>query len=142
MRIQSTALLLILAAATIQARPERFDTKKLEGTYTIMSGKSDGKPIPADEIKGWTVTFTKDRVTGHDKDRKVFYSATYSIDDTTKPYTIRMESLEPKKGEMSSGVIEIDGATVKLCYNLPGGKAPRKFDAGEKQHCFRLMKMK
>jgi len=140
MRIPNLCLAaLVLATA---ARGESFDTKKLEGTYTIVSGRSDGKPIPADHVKGSVVTFTADTVSGTDKDRKMFFSSTYTIDDSTKPYTLKMVSVSPKKGEKATGVIEIDGDTVKLCYNLPGGEAPRTLDAGEKQHCFVLKKMK
>jgi hypothetical protein len=49
-----------------------------------------------------------------------------------------MVSTSPKAGEKSQGVVEVDGDTVKICYNLPGGKPPASFKAGEKQHCFEL----
>ncbi len=137
-----TYTLIALSMSALVAAAERFDTKKLEGSYTVVSGQRDGKALPEEEFKGSVVTFTADRVTGTDKDRKMFFASTYTIDDSSRPYTIKMESISPKKGEKAEGVIEIDGDTVKLCYNLPGGKAPRGFEAGEKQHCFVLKRMK
>lgn len=140
MRIVTYTLITLTMSALVAA--ERFDTKKLEGSYTVVSGQRDGKALPEMDFKGSVVTFTADKVTGTDKDRKMFFASTYTIDDSSKPYTLRMESISPKKGEKAEGVIEIDGDTVKLCYNLPGGKAPRGFDAGEKQNCFVLKRMK
>lgn len=140
MRLVTNTILVVLMGALFPATRAGFDTKKLEGDWTIVSGKRDGKPIPADEIKGARVTFTKDQIVGTDKDKKRLFAATYTVDDTTKPYTLRMTGLYPKRGEKAEGVIEVSGDTAKLCYNLPGGKPARNFEAGEKQHCFVLKK--
>ncbi|MBY0228022.1 MAG: TIGR03067 domain-containing protein [Gemmataceae bacterium] len=142
MRVFTAATVAVMLAAVMQVRGDKFDTSKVEGAYEIVSGKSDGKPIPEREIKGSLVTIGKDAITGTDKDRKMFFACTYTIDDTTKPWTIRMVATEPKKGEKAEGVIAWEGKELKLCYNLPGGKVPTAFDAGEKQHCFVLRKKK
>jgi len=142
MRVFTTTAIAVMLVAMIQARGDKFDTAKIEGTYEIVKGKSDGKPLPESHFKGSQVTIGKDTITGLDKDRKTFYAATYAIDDTTTPWTIKMESTAPKKGEKAQGVIGWEGKTLKLCYNLPGGKTPTDFNAGEKQHCFVLRKKK
>ena len=141
MRLATYSMLALFLAAVLQARPD-FDTKKIEGTYSIVSGQRNGKPLPEAEIKGALVTFTADRITSTDKERKEMYAATYKIDESSSPPTIRMESIAPKKGEKAQGVIEIKGDTVRLSYNLPGGEAPKEFKAGEKQHFFVLKKVK
>ena len=114
----------------------------LSGTYTIVSGERAGKKIPDEEIKGAQVTFTKGKVTGTDKDKKEFFAATFTIDVSPLPNRIDMVSTAPKAGEKASGVIEIAGDTVKICYNLPGGEVPKDFKTHDKQQCFVLKRAK
>ena len=110
---------------------------KLQGGYTIVSGESDGKPIPAERIKGTTVRFTKDRIVTTDKDKKEVYVATYTLDGTKKPCVIKMKAEVPKEGE-ATGLVKKEGDTITLIYNEPGGKVPTEFKAGEKQNLFVL----
>jgi len=49
-----------------------------------------------------------------------------------------MTTTAPKKGETTSGIIERDGDSVKICYALPGGKTPTEFKAAENQQYFVL----
>ena len=115
----------------------------LLGTYTIVSGERDGKKIPAEEVRDSVVTFTRDKVLGVDKDRNEFFSATYTLDATaTEPMRIMMTSVKPVAGEKATGLIKVSGDQVTICYNLPGGKAPTDFTAGEKQQCFVLKRIK
>jgi uncharacterized protein (TIGR03067 family) len=145
-----TRMLALVGALAVVAGPAGADdtTRKagapsaLAGTYTIVSGERDGKKIPDDEIKGATVTFGKGKVTGMDKDRKEFFAATYTVDVSPLPNRIDMVSVSPKAGEKASGVIEIAGDTVKICYNLPGGDVPKDFTTREKQQCFVLKRTK
>jgi uncharacterized protein (TIGR03067 family) len=111
---------------------------KLDGTYTVVSGEHAGKAIPEAEIQGSVVTFTGDRIVGTDKDRKEFFAATYMVDTTAKPMKIVMTSTAPKAGEKAAGIIQVEGDTIKLAYNLPGGEAPTDFKTGAKQHMFVL----
>jgi uncharacterized protein (TIGR03067 family) len=122
------------------ATPARKGDKgglKLEGGYTIVSGESGGKPIPADRIKGSTVRFTGDRIVTTDKDKKEVYVATYTLDESKSPCVIRMKAKVPAEGE-ATGLIKKEGDTVTLIYNEPGGKVPTEFKAGEKQNLFVL----
>ncbi|MBX9583686.1 MAG: TIGR03067 domain-containing protein [Gemmataceae bacterium] len=108
---------------------------KLEGGYTIVSGESGGRPIPAERIKGTTVRFTKDKIVTTDKDKKEVYVATYTLDESKSPCVIKMKATVPAEGE-ATGLIKKDGDTLTLIYNEPGGKAPTDFKAGEKQNLF------
>jgi uncharacterized protein (TIGR03067 family) len=125
------------------------DTKKgggkdaaggLEGGYTIVSGERGGKPIPAEEIKGSIVRFTKDEVIGTDKDKKQIFVAKYTLDSSKTPWVIRMKSTAPAEGE-ATGLIEKKDDTVRIIYNLPGGKVPDDFKAEERQQLFVLKNM-
>ncbi|HVK08745.1 MAG TPA: TIGR03067 domain-containing protein [Gemmataceae bacterium] len=132
------SLLTCLAVPAIIAADDKAKPTKLDGTYTVVSGEHGGKAIPEDQIKGSVVTFTGDRIVGTDKDKKEFFAATYMVDTTAKPMKIVMTSTAPKAGEKAAGIIQVDGDTVKLAYNLPGGEAPTDFKTGEKQHMFVL----
>lgn len=109
----------------------------LEGGYTIVSGESDGKPIPAERVKGHVTRFTKDKIVTTDKDKKEVYVAEYKLDDSKKPCVIKMKSTTPKEGE-AMGLIKKEGDTITLIYALPGGKMPDDFKTEEKQNLFVL----
>jgi uncharacterized protein (TIGR03067 family) len=122
---------------------------KLEGTYTIESGERDGKAIPAERIKGALVAFTADTIIGTDKDKKEFFSSTYTLDDSAKPMKIMMKSKpmndakkDPQRDLTATpetpGLIEVNDDTVKIIYALPGGKGPTTFKTAEMQHLFIL----
>jgi len=147
-KLRFIALAVLLAALPALAedkdkgKEEKADTGKLVGSYTIVKGQGDGKDIPKEHFEKSLVVFAKDKITGHDKDKKEFFGATYTLDTSSKPWKIMMVSTSPKKGEKADGVIELDGDSLKICYALPGGKAPTGFKAGEKQHYFELKRLK
>jgi uncharacterized protein (TIGR03067 family) len=145
-RIMTFALCLLLAGLFSLSAEERkskdnAEPKKLTATYTILKGQRDGKDIPKEHFKGAVVTFTAEKIFGHDREKKEFFAATYTLDTSSKPWKIHMTSSAPKKGETADGILEADGDTVRICYALPGGKTPTTFTAGEKQHCFTLKRM-
>lgn len=121
------------------------DDKKapLEGGYTIVSGEKAGKAIPEGEIKGAIVKFTGDKILGTDKDKKEFFSATFTLDTSKAPWAIEMTSKNPKDGKeaKASGLIKKEGDTVTVIYALPGGEAPKDFKTKENQQLFVLKNM-
>jgi uncharacterized protein (TIGR03067 family) len=109
----------------------------LEGTYTVVGGEENGKPTPPEKVKGSVVRFTKDTITGHDKDKKEFFAAKYTVDTSKKPWAIKMKSTAPKEAE-AVGLVKRDGDTVTLIYALPGAPAPTEFKTGDRQNMFIL----
>jgi uncharacterized protein (TIGR03067 family) len=116
---------------------EKKGTESLEGTYTIVSGKENGKAIPAERIKGSVVKFTGNTVLGTDKDKKEFFSATYTLDTSKTSWVISMTSKQPKEAR-TTGLVKKDGETLTIIYALPGGKAPKDFTTEEMQQMFVL----
>jgi uncharacterized protein (TIGR03067 family) len=129
------------AASGTRAEDKKADEKKaassLEGGYTIVSGEHGGKMIPEAEIKGSVVRFTGNQILGTDKDKKEFFSATYTLDTSKTPWVINMTSKQPKE-EKTTGLIKKEGDTVTIIYALPGGEAPKEFKTKEKQNLFVL----
>lgn len=111
---------------------------KLEGGYTLVSGESDGKAIPAEKVAGATVRFTGDRIVATDKDKKDFYVATFKLDTAKTPWAIRMTSVQPKPGLEALGLVKKEGDTVTLIYTIPDGPAPTEFKTKKGQNMFVL----
>jgi uncharacterized protein (TIGR03067 family) len=127
-------------SAWAEEKAVKLDAKSLEGTYTITKGEQDGKALPPDHFKGSVVTITKSKIYGTDKNTKEFFSAEYAVDTSSSPATIKMKSTAPKK-DNTAGVVEMSGDTVRICYALPGGETPKKFETGVKQNCFTLKRI-
>ncbi len=122
----------------------------VNGTYTIVSGEENGKAIPKERIEGSLVIFTDKTVAGTDKDKKEFFSSTYSIDGSKTPWVITMteagrgaksddkkvEDKKPAEKVSTPGLIKVDGEMVTIIYALPGGKAPTEFKTADMQQMF------
>jgi len=143
-------LLLALPVAFAEDRDDKKDktvdkkaeASKLQGTYTIVSGKRDGEDLPKKDFAHSVVVIEKGKIYGHDKEKKEFFGATYTLDTSSKPWKISMVSTSPKKGEKAEGVVELHGDKVRIAYALPGGETPKTFEAGKKQQSFVLVRTK
>lgn len=109
----------------------------LEGSYTIVSGEKDGRPIPDTEIQGSIVRFTGDKIVGTDKEKKEFFVTSFTLDAGKTPWVINMKSSTPKEAT-ATGLVKKEGDTVTIIYALPGGDAPQEFKTREKQQLFVL----
>lgn len=143
--IRATAVCIAAVFAAVVVADDKKPVElatQLEGTYTIVSGEKNGNPIPEGEITGSVVRFSKDRVTGTDKDTKEFFAASYTLDTATKPYRIKMKSETPKGNVETTGIIEVTHTGVRICYALPEGTEPTEFKTKNKQQMFVLKKSK
>jgi uncharacterized protein (TIGR03067 family) len=142
MRYTFTVAVLALAACGATADDRKLTQpvmkQSLEGSYTILSGEREGKPIPMAEIDGSTVVVTKTNIMSADKDKKELFSATYTLDLTKTPATISMTRRMPGKDgstieETAAGLVKWEMDKVTIVYAMPGGKTPTEFKAGDKQ---------
>lgn len=103
------------------------ETKKFEGTWTIASSVTDGVEIPRDQLKGFLVIYEGDKHTVK-VGEQVFQVGTQKIDPSKSPKTIDMTITEgPSKGAVMLGIYEIDGDTLKVCFDPAGKKRPTEF---------------
>jgi len=116
--------------------------KGIEGRFKIVKAFKDGKQEPDKEVKDVMVVITKNTIISTGKDKKQVYGATYTLDTSKEPWQISMVGTAPKKGEKAEGIVKRDGDKLHVCYALPGGKVPTTFEAGEKQHCIILERVK
>ena len=103
------------------------EVKKFQGTWTIESSVTGGKELTADELKGFILTFEGDKHTLKKGD-DVFQVGTQKIDPSKSPKTIDVTITEgPNKGKVMLGIYEIDGDTLKVCFDPQGKKRPTEF---------------
>jgi uncharacterized protein (TIGR03067 family) len=125
------SLIAISAGATgdKKAHPE----KARDGTWIAVGMEQNGKKLAAEAvekldikltIKGENYTVT---IAG-----KVADKGTSKIDTTKKPLATEITSeLGPNKGKKILGIIEVDGDTLKACYDLEGKGRPTEFATKE-----------
>jgi uncharacterized protein (TIGR03067 family) len=103
------------------------EMKKFEGTWNIESSVSGGQESPRDQLKAFLVIYEGDKHTLKYGD-KVFQVGTQKIDPSKSPKTIDVTMTEgPQKGTVMLGIYEIDGDTLKVCFDPEGKKRPTEF---------------
>src|SRR5262245_42962768 len=103
------------------------ELKRFQGAWTIESSVTGGMAIPADQLKEFIVTFEGDKHTLKVGD-KVFQVGTQKLDPSKSPKTIDVTLTEgPNKGAVMLGIYEIDGDTLKACFDPTGKTRPTEF---------------
>ena len=120
---------------------KKAEDPKLEGKYTLVSGKKNGSAVDEDAKKA-EFTFAADKITIKGKDANFVMG--YKIDPTKTPMQIDMaiaEGPEGTKGAKALGIIEVKGDTLKLAYYLDKDKRPKDFE-GKDGFLFEFKKAK
>ena len=103
------------------------ELKKFEGTWTVESMESGGKKIPAEAMKDVTLTFEGDKYTVKNG-KDVIQVGMQKLDASKSPKTLDGTVIEGfGKGAVMPGIYEIDGDTLKVCYDEEGKKRPTEF---------------
>lgn len=103
------------------------ETRKFQGIWTIESSVTGGMEIPAEQLKGFRVIYDGDKHTVKMGDQ-VIQVGTQKIDPSKSPKTIDVTMTEgPSKGAVMLGIYEIDGDTMKACFDPQGKKRPTEF---------------
>jgi uncharacterized protein (TIGR03067 family) len=110
-------------------------TAKVEGTWAVTAGSSDGKKLPDEVIaKAMVSVVFKDggyKVTGMGMQIE---AGTYKVDASKKPATIDMTITEGGGVEKSQvGIFKLEGDVLTLAIGAAGVKdRPKNFDGGDK----------
>ena len=132
MRITVAALLcgLGLAAASALADDKadiEKEVRRFQGAWTIESSETGGKKLPADDLKGLIVTFEGNKHTVKKGD-EVIQVGTQKLDPSKSPKTIDVTVTDGvNKCTVMLGIYEIDGGTLKVCFDPQGKKRPTEF---------------
>jgi uncharacterized protein (TIGR03067 family) len=103
------------------------ELKKFQGVWTFESVEAAGQKSPAESLKGLTLVFEGEKHTVK-KGEQVLQVGTQKIDPSKSPKTIDVTMTEgPSKGAVMLGIYEINGETLKVCFDETGKKRPTEF---------------
>ena len=115
------AVALVVAAGTQDA-----DATRLNGTWVLVRGEQEGKPLPEDATQGIKMVIDGDKhtlIVGSDK-----MVSTHLLDPTTTPKSIDAKATEgPYKDMTLLGIYRIRGDEFTVCFAAPGKERPKNF---------------
>ncbi len=103
---------------TVWGDDAKRDEYKLQGTWQVTEGVSEGKPIPKEQLERMKVVFAGEKMSifPPDGDGKKTVESTFTVDPGKKPKALDTTRLEGgAKGKTAKGIYELDGDTLKLC---------------------------
>jgi uncharacterized protein (TIGR03067 family) len=124
-RLILSAVGVIGLAAVATARDAKED-KAMDGTWELVSGELGGQKFPEAVTKTLTLVLDGEKYTvkspGPDD------KGTVKRDPSKTPKELDVIGAEgPNKGKTFLAIYELDGDTLKVCYDLEGKKRPTEF---------------
>jgi uncharacterized protein (TIGR03067 family) len=121
---------LIIAATvalTAFAADDSAGVKPFQGTWVPDKAELGGQPMPDVVLKTITLKLTGNEydvtVTGEKPDH-----GTWTIDTGTKPKAMTITGVNgPNAGKTFPAIYELEGDTLRICYDLSGAKRPTEF---------------
>jgi uncharacterized protein (TIGR03067 family) len=123
MRGQLLAVLAVglLVAAEAPKDDAKSDLKKMEGSWKLAAGETDGDKIPEDGLKNSSL-----KIKGEKYDAKLgdsTHEGKLTLDATKKPKT-----MDATDGDNTvKGIYELKGDELKICIAPPGQDRPTEF---------------
>jgi uncharacterized protein (TIGR03067 family) len=168
MRWVLTALVvssLVAGVASLRAADDakkdaiKEEIKKLQGTWAMVSGESDGEKLTPEKVKQIpkvVLVFADEGLSfrkyarGPDAPPQVVLKGDFKIDPSQKLKTIDITitgdiNEDKDKGKIQLGIYELDGDSLKVCVAEPGDKGrPKEFStkAGTRHMLFVLKREK
>ncbi len=128
-------LLLVVAAGLLVAADTKDDAAKKElqkfkGTWVLVSGEMDGKPLTDDQVKKSKITWDGDKatlVTPHQSDKP--FEAKITVDPSKRPREMDwVRPAGPGAGVTMHAIYEFDGNDkYKVCFDPSGKERPKEF---------------
>jgi uncharacterized protein (TIGR03067 family) len=112
------------------------EVRKFQGAWTFESSETGGKELPASELAGLILTFEGDKHTVK-KGNEMVQVGTQKLDPSKSPKAIDVTLTEGvNKGAVMLGIYEINGDTLKVCFDAAGKKRPTEFKSAPGSETF------
>src|SRR5207249_7127217 len=102
------------------------DAKAVQGDWKPIKAELGGQPMAEAVLKIISLKLDNGKYevfVGEEPDR-----GTYTIDSTSKPKSMTITGTEgPNRGKTFPAIYELDGDTLRICYDLSGAKRPTEF---------------
>jgi uncharacterized protein (TIGR03067 family) len=102
------------------------DAKEVQGNWNPVKAELAGKPMPDAVLKTISLKLENGKYevfVGEEPDR-----GTYTLDSSSKPKSMNITGTEgPNHGKTFPAIYELNGGTLRICYDLSGAKRPTEF---------------
>jgi len=121
-------LISVAAAGLLTVLPgcSRDDATAVQGSWTPAKAELGAQPMPDAILKSISVKLENGKyevVAGDIPDR-----GTYTLDSTSQPKGMTIKGTEgPNQGKTFPAIYELNGDTLRICYDLSGEKRPTEF---------------
>ncbi|MFO0813841.1 MAG: TIGR03067 domain-containing protein [Gemmatales bacterium] len=132
----SLSLALLVLSFTV-AQDDKKDNDKFQGKWNMTKGEMNGESLPEDFVKGFSLTFTKDKFEAKMGDGSG-EEGTFKLDSSAKPGKAEFTA----GGETRKGIFKFDGDDLHLCVSDKGGETPKDFSGKDGNIFFVLKKAK
>lgn len=114
------------AALVGRAAGPRDDAAAVQGKWVPVSAELAGQPLPDAVLKIISLKLEDGRYeafVGAEPDR-----GTYTLDAATQPKGMTVTGTSgPNLGRIFPAIYELDGDTLRICYDLSGAQRPAEF---------------
>ena len=124
---------LIAVAVSGNGGEKKVKNKGPDGTWVVVGMEQNGMKLPAEVIEklNMKLTIKGENYTVSMAD-KVADKGTSKVDLKKKPNTVDIKAEEgPNKGKTILAILEIDGDSMKACYDMEGKGRPTEFSTKE-----------
>jgi len=102
------------------------DAKAVQGNWKPATAELAGQPMTDAVLKSISLKLDNGKyevLAGGKPDR-----GTYTLDSATKPKSMTITGTDgPNSGKTFPAIYELAGDTLRICYDLSGGKRPTEF---------------
>src|SRR5262249_1976365 len=112
---------LLLAADRAKEKWPMADQQKIQGTWALVSGERNGKPLPDEGIQHIQLIFTGEKLTTKNRNRQT--EATFKLDPNQAPKVIDVDM----EGNVGKGIYQLDGDSLKIAHGEVGDARPKEF---------------
>jgi uncharacterized protein (TIGR03067 family) len=95
--------------------PLVIESERLQGTWAVVATEYRGRGLSGEGLNSQKVVFDGDAVTFHDAGKAT--KLRYKLDPTKEPRAIDFYPLEGKVKGPILGIYELDGDTLRLCWD-------------------------
>jgi uncharacterized protein (TIGR03067 family) len=124
---------LLAVTVSVDGGDKKSPSKGLDGTWAVIGMEQNGMKMPDDAVGKLNTKLT---LKGDDyvvtMADKVIDKGTSVVDTKKRPNTVDINSdLGPNKGKTILAIVEIDGDSMKACYDLKDKTRPTEFATKE-----------
>ena len=117
---------LLAAVALVGQAADSPDAKAVQGVWKPVKAELGGQPMPDEVLKTITLKLHDDRYVVSVGER--LDKGTCTIDASTKPKSMTITGTEgPNQGKTFPAIFELEGDTLRICYDLSGKQRPAEF---------------